>query len=692
MHFPVTFNGKDYLPSLGRGWTTTREKMDRLVKAGRVGASGNNIRFKRYFRDDHYFGLNNFWTDTQSGSGMDKVYVVQTSERVVQRCVLMTTDPGDLVLDPTCGSGTTSYVAEQWGRRWITMDTSRVALALARTRLMGARYEHYHLKDSAEGALAEAEKVLGRKLSDAEKGDALSRGPFNGDISHGFVYERAPHITLGSIAKNAEIDVIWDAHQPNLEELRAALNKAAKTKWEEWEIPHPPVYPWAEKATKVHSKLQSLLEERRELMSNWEREDDDVDEKVIAKHDKKIAKALQQLNAELSKKFSLDTLSEHAGDPLPEAAVPIHAAWWEARRARQKEIDASIGAKADVELLYDRPVAAKNIVRVASPFTVESLSPHRVLSADDEDPWLAETLRAESGGDDHRRTATRFAERPDPEADRAARESDSFVRVVLDNLEKAGVGNTKKKERLRFLQGSVKPFAGRYVNAEARYVEDDTEGAPERKAAIFIGPEYGTVSRDILMKAARSGRENGFDIVIACGFAFEAHATSDTLDIGGMTILKVNMNQDLRMGDRLKSADQGNLFVVFGEPDVDFRERKDGLYEVEILGVDIFNPNTGEQRSSSKVEDDVACWFLDSPYDEQSFFVRHAYFLGSKDPYEKLQKALKAEINEEAWETLYSAVSHPFREPATGKIAVKVINHYGDEVLKVYDVRDAREV
>ena len=174
-----------------------------------------------------------------------------------------------------------------------------------------------------------------------------------------------------------------------------------------------------------------------------------------------------------------------------------------------------------------------------------------------------------------------------------------------------------------------------------------------------------------------------------CGFAFEAHATGDTISMGGFPILRVNMNQDLRMADRLKAADQGNLFVVFGEPDIDFRKLKDGRYEVEIKGLDIFNPNTGELKPSGP--DDIACWFLDTDYDEGSFFVRHAYFLGGKDPYEKLQKALKAEINEEAWATLHSAVSFPFKS-TTGTIAVKAINHYGDEVLKVFDARDAREI
>lgn len=577
----------------------------------------------------------------------------------------MATDPGDLVLDPTCGSGTTAYVAEQWGRRWITIDTSRVALALARSRLMGARYPFYALKDSEIGAHEEA-RLTGRVPDER---------PFTNDVSHGFVYERVPHITLKSIAGNAEIDVIWETWQATLEPLREKLNVAAKVLWEEWQVPIAPVYPWEDRAAKLHTKILDLLTEREDLA-----DDEDAD---LVKQDRKIAKALKDLNAALQRSYTLETLPEHAGDPLPVEAVPIHESWWTARRKRQAEIDASIARNADVEFLVDRPIVVKNVVRVSGPFTVDSLSPHRVLPADEDDPFfLAQLDAAEDEGETI--STTRLAARP---AEEEAVESDDFVRVVLDNLKTAGVGNTKKNERLRFT--ALRPFPGRYVNAEGRYTEGDTEGAPERKAAIFIGPEYGTVTRAMIVAAAREAADL-FDVLVVCGFAFEAHATADTMNLGRLTVLKVNMNQDLRMGDRLKSADQGNLFVVFGEPDVEFRKRTDGTYEVEILGVDIFNPNSGEQKSSGKVEEDVACWFIDDDYNDTSFFVRQAYFLGGKDPYGRLKIALKAEIDEDAWSVLYSTTSRPFDAPSTGKIAVKVINHFGDEVMNIYDVRDAR--
>jgi adenine-specific DNA-methyltransferase len=608
---------------------------------------------------------------------------VETSPKVVERCLLFASDPGDLILNPTCGSGTTAYVAEQWGRRWITIDTSRVALTLARSRLMGARYPFYALRDSETGAIVEEEKRLGRKLTHEEANRVRASGHFTDDVSHGFVYDRTPHITLKSIANNAEIDLIWDKFGSILEPLRQQLNQVAEVNWSEWEIPNTPVYPWAVKLAKLHTKIRDVLEEREELASSFDRGADEVDETDVQKHDKKIVKAFKELNAALGRSYTVDSLPEHAGDPLPAKALPIHERWWKSRRERQAEIDASIGTNAEVEYLFDKPVAIKNVVRVAGPFTVDSLSPHRVLAAEEDDPLLFGQL-GETVDDDRRISETRLVAHP---SETEAAESDDFVRVVLDNLDKAGVGNTKKGERLRL--NGLRPFPGRYVNAEGRYIEGNTDGAPERKAAIFIGPEYGTVTRAMIVSAAREAADL-FDVLIVCGFAFEAHASTDTMSLGRLTVLKVNMNQDLRMGDRLKSADQGNLFVVFGEPDVDFRKRKDGFYEVEIRGVDIFNPNSGEQRSSTKVEEDVACWFVDDDYNETSFFVRQAYFLGGKDPYDKLKTALKVEIDEDAWSVLYSKVSRPFEAPESDKIAVKVINHYGDEVMKVYNKRDAR--
>ena len=653
----------------------------------------------------------------------------------------MTTDPGDLVLDPTCGSGTTAYVAEQWGRRWITIDTSRVALALARARVMGARYPWYLLADSPEGQRKEGE--ITRR--------APSEAPTGGDIRQGFVYERVPHITLKSIANNAEIDVIWEKYEERLAPLRDRCSVASgqKRTLEEWEVP-------------------------RERPDHW-----------------------------------------------PPATDPLLAEFWEARIARQKEIDASIAAKADTEYLYDKPYEDRSRIRVAGPFTVESLAPHRMLAVDEDDE-LFSTL-GERGGH-------HYGEAPD------------FATMILENLKTAGVQQAHREDRISF--SSLAPWPGHYVCGEGFFASDRWPVAGDReptaghrppdtghsyRAGIFIGPEFGTVSRPDLSAAAREAAEAGFDVLIACAFSYDAHA-SEFERLGRIPVLKARMNADLHMAEDLKNTGKGNLFVIFGEPDIEVasgqwlvtsggrvvadyecakelsglgsqeeinrvggerlstlvavsdggeirpdragpagggvgssehrggggaprdggvsavsrggervaggggdapdsgpasgdshagRDRPgagagsgsrpdaqrsqtraalqalsaadfplslttDHWTQVTIKGVDVFHPNSGEVRSDGP--DGIACWFVDTDYNEESFFVRHAYFLGANDPYKALRTTLRAEIDEDAWATLNSDTSRSFPRPASGRIAVKVINHLGDEAMKVFRV------
>ena len=515
----------------------------------------------------------------------DKIYVIQTNTKVIERCILMTTDPGDLVLDPTCGSGTTAYVAEQWGRRWITIDTSRVALALARARIMGARYPYYLLADSQEGQRREA-AVTRRIPSDA---------PTYGDVRQGFVYERVPHIQLRDIANNAEIDVIWENYEEMLEPLRERLNAALGESWEEWEIP-------------------------REAGADW-----------------------------------------------PEETRKLRAAWWEQRIARQREIDASIAANAETEYLYDKPYEDRSRVRVAGPFTVENLSPHRAPLVDDDElrqPAGSDPREGREAGPGHRYQGEA------PERD--------FAADILEQLRVAGVQQAHKEDKITFSSVNGWPGNG-YVCAEGRF----TEGETERRAGIFIGPEFGTVSKEDLTAAAREAAEMGFDLLIACAFSYDARAT-DMNSLGRVTVLKARMNADLHMATDLKATDKGNLFVIFGEPDVRLEDADGGALRVRVLGVDVFDPAKGEVRSDGP--EGIACWFVDTDYNEESFFVRHAYFLGANDPYKSLKTTLRAEINQEAWESLHSDVSRPFPRPTRGRIAVKVINHLGDEVMKVMSV------
>ena len=626
--FEFRFHGRIFRPFGRKSWRTNFDGMERLSKGGRFFSLGNNLYFRRFSSDAQLIQYENSWTDAPAAA--DKFYVVQTAPKFVERCMLMTTDPGDLVLDPTCGSGTTAYVAEQWGRRWITIDTSRVALALARARIMGARYPYYLLADSLEGQQKEAEIV------DSTPPDT----PTHGNVRLGFVYERVPHVTLKSIANNAELDVIWERWQETLDPLREELNDALGRTWEEWEIPREPGDPWPDAATSAWNKLG-------------------VAETVQAKE-----AALRSLNRALNRHYTLDNVSSAPRDPWEPAATDLHTKWWEARIARQQEIDASIAAKADFEYLYDKPYEDRRKVRVAGPFTVESVSPHRVLDVDENDELIDNVAEARLG----------YGETQD------------FASVILEHLRMSGVQQAHKEDRIAF--SSITPWPGDLVCAEGRYVKGADEAGAEKRAAIFIGPEFGTVARPDLVAAAREAADVGFDVLIACAFNYEAHA-SEFRKLGRVPILKARMNADLHMAGDLKNTGKGNLFVIFGEPDIDVLPVEgDGgeseQFRVRINGVDVFHPNSGEIRSDGA--DGIACWFIDTDYNEESFFVRHAYFLGAGDPYKALKTTLKAEINEEAWSTLRSNTSRPFDRPSSGRIAVKVINHLGDEVMKVFRI------
>ena len=522
--FPVKHAGKEWLPNARSRWKTNERGMTMLKLARRLESTETGLYYVRYIDDFPAIPIADNWTDTVvAGFASDKRYVVETSTKVVERCLLMATDPGDLVLDPTCGSGTTAYVAEQWGRRWITIDTSRVALALARTRLMAAKYPYYLLADSPGGIKKEAE-ITGQMPPPHET---------ERDIRKGFVYKRIPHVTLKSITNNLDI---------------------------------------------------------KEGMT-------------------------------------------------------------------RTQIDQAIARHAEQETLYDKPYEDNGRIRVMGPFTVESLSPHRVLATDEEQP----RTEAEGGN----------------------ASTVDFATMILENLKKAGVQNTVKNERLKF--DTMEPYAGVWLHATG--TSTGGNGKPIR-VAVSIGPEHGTVGPQHVKEAAKEAVQGvGYDLLIVCGFAFDPHVSEEVKRYGKLTVLPARMNPDLLIGSGdeklLKNTGAGNLFMVFGEPDIDVRQ-KNGTLTVEIKGVDVYDPTTGQIRNSST--DDIACWFIDTDYNGESFFVRQAYFTGSDEPYDKLKRALRAEIDEAAWSSLYSTSSRPFPKPASKKIAIKVINHYGDEVLKVLAV------
>jgi len=464
-----------------------------------------------------------------------------------------------------------------------------------------------------------------------------------GRLRQGFVYRRVPHITLKSIANNAEIDTIWESYQAKLEPLRATLD-AALFPSTTGSAGGPPPQPVRE--DKVNDPPQFTEEVapaggRRGNGGPWQEWE----------------------------------IPREAAADWPEEARVAHAEWWQQRIARQREIDASIAAKADTEFLYDQPYVDKDRVRVAGPFTVESLSPHRVPAVDTDDSLFDEIEAAEG-----RRQKEGSGERAD------------FAAMVLENLQRSGVQQPHKADKLVF--DGITLWPGRWIVAqgtvrqrslELAEAEDDSTSAsgaeaPSRRAAIFVGPEYGTVSRPDLTAAAREAAEAGFDILIAAAFNFDAHA-GEMARMGALTVLQARINPDLHMPD-LAPTGAGNLFTVFGEPDIVVHDEGDGQVSIEVMGVDMYKAGQIESGDA----DDIAVWFIDTAYDYESFFVRHAYFPGANDPYKALKTTLRAEIDEGAWASLNRTRSRPFARPATGRVAVKVVNHLGDEVMKVLEV------
>ena len=532
--YSIEWQGRTY--DCGRRWWgNPKEAVEKLLHIGRVRPFGNTLRYIRFLEDFPNNRLSNLWDGL--GGAVNPLYVVQTNTKVVERCILMTSDAGDLILDPTCGSGTTAFVAEQWGRRWITIDTSRVALALARSRLMGAKYPYYLLADSEEGREKESE------LSST----VLPRTITQGDIRQGFVCDRVPRITLSLIANNPDIDA-----SSSTSDVGNAIRRHAK-----------------------------------------------------------------------------------------------------------------------FETLFDKPFQDRRKIRVAGPFTVESLAPHRSIS-------FSETMERPSSID--------------------SRIGESFEHIVLNNLLVAGIQNGRRPERLEL--DSVDAYAGEYLQAIGVADSSIRPDAKPTRVGISIGPQYGTIGPSYIKEAAREAiRDETIDLLCVLGFSFDPSAVGSIDEnivssdigfdvaaerkLGRVPVLLVRMNTDLAMGDVLEKTTSANLFTVFGEPDLDVRDTN-GQLEVEVLGVDVYDPTTGEIRSTDSGR--IALWMIDTNYDGESFFVRHCYFAGTNDPFKQLRAALRSEIDESAWEALFRTVSLPFQIPETGRIAVKVINEYGDEVMKVVKV------
>ncbi len=612
--FAFTYRDRTFHAPANSHWKTSLEGLERLKHAERLWYSRNTLRYVRYLDDFSVVPLTNVWDDTMGEREM--LYAVQTNTKVIERCILMTTDPGDLVFDPTCGSGTTAYCAEKWGRRWITCDTSRVALAIARQRLMTVKYDYYELKDP-------------------------QRGP-----AGGFIYETVPHITLESIAKNTEIDAIAAKYQPEIDQALAELNAALGKTWREWEVPREVPHPlWTPEAREAYGRLLNLKGE--------------------ATHDpeevQRLLDTVYRTTGHLWK--TIGDVPDPIPDPSwPEAAKSALRRFWEHKRQKRQEIDASIQRNAPQEVLYDRPQVVRGVVRVSGPFTVEAIPAPAV-----EDPTQS----------------------PIPQFEEEARERISdhggdYLTNMINLLKQQGGVLFPGGKKLD-LQ-NVRALNVGYLHAEA----EARQNGKTLRVAISFGPQHGPVTAFQVQEAIPTARVNAYDVLVFAGFSFdpEAQALIQKAPVAGLQVHFANIAPDVLVGDLLKTTRASQIFTVFGQPDVHIspspltgragegspspmsgRAGEGPTYTVELRGVDIYDPLTGEVHSSRG--EDVAAWFLDTDYDGMTFHICQAFFPGDADAWDKLQRALKAQIDPEAFEQMRGTRSFPF-QPGEGKVGERI--------------------
>jgi len=573
--------GMSFHPGKGNHWKAPLPHgMRRLSRARRFYITPKGkIRYIRYFSDFNQRPVTNAWFDI-AGAVQDradpKVYVVQTSNKIIERCVLMTTDPGDLVLDPTCGSGTTAFVAEKWGRRWITCDTSRVAVTLAKQRLMTTSFDYFHLKYPHEG------------------------------LKGGFIYKTVPHVTLKSIANNPDIDSIYERMHPAVETALKWLNDELKKGNASFVV------------TEGGRKGHSILWGRGDALQEWE-------------------------------------VPFDWPEIWPESALPAFDDFHKQRIRMQQQMDQSIAAHADQEVLYDQPSIAKNRLRITGPFTVEAVPFPSVKALDEASgPDEADTSIARTGesGRQHQ---------------------------WRDELLKAGIRG-KGGQLLKFADLEALPSDNDIRNLHAVGHLDSGE-----RVVVSFGPEHAALEQ---RQVANALNEAGSlfplpKMIVFCAFTFDPEAAKDIDGLKGITALKAQMNTDLLTEDLKKAKSSNQSFWLMGQPEVEVRTLKDGRYEVEVHGFDYFDTVKGELVSGGKSK--IAMWSLDTDYDERSVFPRQVFFpmAGKGEGWEKLKKNIRAELDESKLDKFHGTVSLPFEAGDNRKIAVKIVDDRGIESLKV---------
>ena len=599
--FPVIFEDQTIVPPRNF-WKTNPKGMENLIKANRLIISGNNLNYVRFQADFPVIPINNIWTDTAIAgfSGEAKIYIVQTATKIIERCLLMTTDPGDLVLDPTCGSGTTTYVAENWGRRWITIDTSRVAIALARQRLLTGNFDYYKLKNESEG------------------------------VAGGFVNKIVPHIMLKDIAQNTALDPIFAKHEPILKEKLETLNFALE-----------------EVTQEIRTKLLSKLMEKEQHEGK----------KAITDADQRRWQLPKEVWQEWEVPFDTDP-------DWPQALHDALTDYRKAFRAKMDEVNDCIAASSDGEELVDQPEVDRKKLRVSGPFTVEAVQPAEA-SLDADSPI---------GGEPEEGLDTFESDGVEGEPTNAEAYLDQMIRLLKND----GV-RFSDNQKMKF--AALDPLEDGILHAEGSWAEDDTE----RNVAVVFGPQHGPVTVMQVEECLPIASRRGYDELIFAGFSFEGEAQT-TIQADPNPRVRAHMahiNPDVTMGDLLKETPSSQLFTVFGAPRTEIETTEDGEYIVKMEGVDIYNPV--ENTVSSAGGDKVAAWFLDSDYDGRTFCITQAFF-PDKKAWDKIARALKGVIDPERFEKFSGTESLPFPAGEHQRVAVKVIDPRGNEVMCVHDL------
>ena len=596
----IVIAGQTYTLRSG-SYKTTQKGIDNLQQLNRIEIVGRTPRYIRYYSDFPYQSIDNMW-DVQM-SEQNKSYVVQTSTKAIQRCLLMTTDPGDIVLDPTCGSGTTAYVAESYGRRWIAIDTSRVAVALTRQRLLTGTFAYYKLKNQSEG------------------------------VAGGFVNKMVPHIMLKSIARNSGLDPIFAKHEPILEEKLEILNGAL-----------------AEVMPAIRTALLAKLaaRERRE------------GKRAVTDADRRRWQLPDTAWEEWEVPFDTDP-------DWPEALQEALTDYREAYRGKMDEVNACIAASSQGEELVDQPEVDRKKLRVSGPFTVEAVQPPEESLID-----------SPVGGEPEELSDTFEPDSTEDEPANAEAYLDKMIRLLRN-------GGVRFPDNRTVQFTALDPLEG-VLNAEGSWEENDAEP----NVAVAFGPEHGPVTATQVEHCVRAAYRRGYDTLVFAGFTFDgaAQAAIQADPDSEFHIHMAYVNPDVAMDDLLRDPHTSQLFTVFGLPRTALEPTDDGEYIVKMEGVDIYDPV--ENTTYSANADRVAAWFLDSDYDNRTFCITQAFF-PDKQAWAKIARALRGVIDEEHFEQFSGTESFPFPVGTHARVAVKVIDPRGNEVMQVHDLQRENE-